>query len=324
MSTLARASKVVSGVSMRVSRIHAPCAEHIEFEVCTDEFPSSYAGQFVQIRCADETDESAATHEWAEGARWPVLTSPGDFERTPFLRRPFSIADRRDEEGRTHLRFLSRTIGVGTEWLARRSVGDTINITGPLGTPFAIPERPRPVVLIGGGVGIPPMLYLARELHARGFPEVTLVLGVMRADLLPVRVLQPPTDDGMPKHCIELPGGATYASIVTSDDGSIGLCGRVTDGLDRWRASRAAAEQEPLVLACGPEPMLKALAAQTRAFGYACQLCIEKLMGCGLATCLSCVVRVFDETRVEGWRWALSCTEGPVFDRDRLVDYSDV
>ena len=77
-----------------------------------------------------------------------------------------------------------------------------------------------------------------------------------------------------------------------------------------------------MVFACGPEAMLHAVAARTRALDWDCQLCIETVMGCGLGTCLSCVVRVRDDRRSAGWRWALSCSEGPVFERDTLLDES--
>jgi dihydroorotate dehydrogenase electron transfer subunit len=116
-------------------------------------------------------------------------------------------------------------------------------------------------------------------------------------------------------------GRVRYPLIVTSDDGSLGLRGRVTDGLERW-AGRRGGEAAPLVCACGPTPMLRAVSQLCARLGIEAQLCIETTMACGLGTCLSCVVRVHDAAREAGWRWALSCSEGPVFSRERLLDYA--
>jgi dihydroorotate dehydrogenase electron transfer subunit len=216
---------------------------------------------------------------------------------------------------------ISRTVGPGTAWLERLSPQETVNVTGPLGRGFRIPPEDVPIVLVGGGVGIPPLVYLARRLDESGRRDVTAVFGATTRDLLPVRLLSEPTTDGQPRMCAELAGVARFPVAITTDDGSVGMRGVVTDALrrrhaDRGRQSRAGG----MVFACGPEPMLEAVAEITRELGLGCQLCIERKMGCGLGTCLSCVVRVRDDSRAEGWRWALVCSDGPVFDREELVD----
>ncbi len=240
----------------------------------------------------------------------------------PLLRRPFSIADRWDDGSRAFLTVISRAIGRGTTWLDALRAGDELDVSGPHGQGFRLPRQSRPIVLVGGGVGIPPLLYAARELQARGMTDVTVVFGVTTGALLPLKLLCEPSADGAALVCLDLPGGAGYPAIVTTDDGTLGLPGRVTDGLAQYNARHAPDAQTPLVLACGPEPMLAAVARSTRQLGYDCQLCIERYMGCGLGTCLSCVVRVYDATG--GVRWALSCQEGPVFDRDVLAATQDV
>jgi dihydroorotate dehydrogenase electron transfer subunit len=242
-----------------------------------------------------------------------------------FLRRPFSIADRyEDDEGQTRLVVISRAIGSGTQWLDARRAGETLNLTGPLGRGFRVPPEGTSLVLIGGGVGIPPLLYLSRVLHATGRRDVTVIFGAMRASLFPVRRSAPASREGSASACLQLPGDAPYDAMVTTDDGSLGMPGRVTDALRAWRqldGARRDGQTEACVLACGPEPMLRAVARLTRELGQACQLCIERTMGCGLGTCLSCVAKVRAPERPAGWRWAMSCTEGPVFDRDTLVEY---
>lgn len=308
----------------RVVLREAICREHVWIECALPEFPPSVPGQFLQLLCREEDSAGQeCEQEWpADG--FPSLHNADVSEVRPYLRRPFSIADRWDTAaGTTHLVIISRAIGVGTRWLDRLAEGDELNITGPLGRGFRIPALDVPLLLIGGGVGIPPLLYFARQLWAAGHRDVTLVLGALARDLLAVHLVTPPAEDGTPTPCVMLPGGAPYDTIITSDDGSIGMQGRVTTGLARWYDLRGATASGTLVCACGPEGMLHAVARQTRALGFACQLCIERPMGCGVGTCLSCVVRRRDDHHPAGWRWALACSDGPVFERDELLDYAD-
>ncbi len=299
----------------------AICAEHVSVEFTHAAFPRSEPGQFLQLALADTPESAQAVRDWPAGG-FPELAG-GDWQAAAFLRRPFSIADQWiDGSGGTHLVVISRTVGIGTRWLEHVRPGDTLDVTGPLGHGFEVPAEEMPLVLIGGGVGIPPLLYLAKELHARGRRDVTLIFGAMSGALLPVRLAAEPTTDGSARACLQLADQADYGAIITTNDGSLGLRGLVTDGLAAWHAARQSGPSTPagLVFACGPNPMLSALAQQTRALGLGCQLCIERTMGCGLGTCLSCVVRVRDASRPQGWRWALTCTDGPVFDRDALVE----
>lgn len=301
-----------------VTAVERICHEHVRIAFAHDAFPPSWPGQFLQIRCSDPPRPRAARGAGTAGAD-PL--GRGVELNTPLLRRPFSIADRVDHrDGESTLAIISRAIGVGTRWLDRLSPGDVLNITGPLGRGFVLPESSEAsIVLAGGGVGIPPLLYLARVLAQHGHWHTTAVFGATSATLFPIARHAAPADDGTSRPCLDIPGAGGVPSIVTTDDGTLGLRGRVTDGLAAWaRGQDAATLSRATVYACGPEPMLDAVADWTRARGVACQLCIERMMGCGFGTCLSCVARVVDRKRPHGWRWALSCSEGPVFDRDRL------
>ncbi len=321
------------------------CREHVALEAVVSNFPHSHPGQFLEIACSESIARRARLCEWPTDG-FPSLDGREWKGDQAFLRRPFSIADRWDEADGAHLQVISRRVGPGTRWLEQLAPGARLNITGPLGRGFrfhglsgagdagaASTPASLPIALVGGGVGIPPLLYMARRLHDEQFEDVNIIFGATTRDMLPVRVVAEPDVNGMPQPCVALPGGAAYPAIITTDDGSLGLHGLATDGLSAWyrerfgsRESATGAAQSsvtrvPLVLACGPARMLRAIAELTRRHNLDCQLCIERSMGCGLGTCLSCVVRLCDSSRTEGWRWGLTCQDGPVFWRDELLDY---
>lgn len=301
-----------------VIRVDHICREHVRIELAAPGFPASTPGQFLELRCNQEFESWQCARTWPEGG-FPTFSDPSWHGRVPYLRRPFSIADQFESHGEMIVVVISRKIGPGTEFLDGLTQGSTLNISGPLGIGFRIPEVGRPLLLIGGGVGIPPLLFLSRQLWACGHRDVHVIFGAMSRDLFPVPVRNEPDCQGEPMKCIDLPGEATFSAVVTSDDGTLGMRGRVTDAVSRIGPRL----KSPLVFACGPDRMLHALARQTRELGWDCQVCIEKNMGCGVGTCLSCVTRVVDSSKPTGWRWALTCSDGPVFDRDRLVEYSN-
>lgn len=301
-----------------VMRIEHICREHVRIELAACGFPASTPGQFLELRCNQEFESWQRAHTWSEG-RFPTFSDPSWQGRVPYLRRPFSIADQFESNGETTVAVISRKIGPGTEFLDGLRANATVNISGPLGIGFRIPEVGRPLLLIGGGVGIPPLLYLSRVLWARGHRDVHVIFGAMSRDLFPVALRNEPARASEMSACLELPGNAAFGATVTTDDGTLGLRGRVTDAVSKLSSQL----KSPLVFACGPDRMLHALSRQTRELGWDCQLCIEKNMGCGVGTCLSCVTRVVDSAKPNGWRWALTCSDGPVFDRDQLVEYSN-
>jgi dihydroorotate dehydrogenase electron transfer subunit len=305
-----------------VTRCAPLCREHVVIDVELDEFPNSQPGQFLQLLCHQDSSEADLMLEWRESDGFPSLRLPETMQHDAFLRRPFSIADHVVlPNRRTRLSVISRNVGVGTAFLEHLRVGDLLDLTGPLGRGFEIPPARTPLVLVGGGVGIPPLLYLARRLHELAHTDVTVIIGAQSNDLLPVQLTGAPDANGAAKPCVAYPGDAPYSTIITTDDGSVGLRGLVTDGLEAWHRQHAGETNAATVFACGPEGMLQGVAEVTRRLSLACQLCIERNMGCGLGTCLSCVVRARDDEHPRGWQWKLACTDGPVFDRDALLDY---
>lgn len=296
----------VFAADAEVVEVTRPCRDHVRIEFIAP-FRAAEPGQFLQLLCADRPGS-------------PSGAPPGAM----MLRRPFSIADMyEDGDGTPRAVVISRAIGPGTRWLDRLRPGDAINLTGPLGRPFTLPAPDERVALVGGGVGIPPLIFLARRLRETGHSHATLIFGALTADLFPIPQSAPPRADGVAVACLELPGATEMPAAVTTDDGSAGMAGRVTDALAIWSRAQPAGGRLR-VYACGPEPMLQAIARQTRAAGIDCQLCIERMMGCGLGCCLSCVTRVRagGDGAPDAWRWALACIEGPVFDRDAALDYA--
>jgi dihydroorotate dehydrogenase electron transfer subunit len=226
---------------------------------------------------------------------------PGQFvhvlageDRSFPLRRPFSV--HRVERPGVALGTVEITfdvVGAGTLALSRLRPHDVVDVLGPLGRPFQAPEEPAGCLLVGGGYGTAPLLFLATELRARRC-RVDFVIGAATAG----RLL-----DAMEAKRLG------HSLTVTTDDGSAGRRGLVTDPLPDLLARTGAAR----VYACGPMPMLAAVSRVAAAAGVPCQVAVEEQMACGTGICFSCVLPV-GAGAGEPTRMARSCLEGPVFD----------
>ena len=230
---------------------------------------------------------------------------PGQFimlrigaDASPLLRRPFSLLGLiRTNERVTGIEILYKVVGKGTEQLSGCPEGQRLSVIGPLGNAFLVPDPCRRLILVAGGVGVPPIRFLAQSLLERGDALdrcVVFIGGRTKDDLV----------------CIgefDLPG---FLLDISTDDGSQGSQGVVTRSLERTLARDPA----DLICACGPLPMLKAVAAIARAHGIACQVSIEAMMACGMGACLGCAVKVCDD----GTAYRHVCMDGPVFDANRL------
>ncbi len=221
----------------------------------------AHVGQFVMIRIGETLD--------------------------PLLPRPLSIYRLRDTADGPEMGLLFEVVGRGTDWLARCRPGDDVRLFGPLGHGFSVRADTRNVLLVAGGIGVAPLVWMADDAVADG-RNVTLLVGARSAShLLPAELLPPEVE-------VE----------TATDDGSAGHHGVVTDllpGFAGW------ADQ---VFACGPRPMFAAMAASLRSVQYrrSCQVLMEERMACGTGICYSCAV----ETRRRGMK--LICKDGPRFE----------
>ena len=224
---------------------------------------------------------------------------PGQFvhllageDRSFPLRRPFSIhrVERPGGPGGS-VEVVFDVVGAGTRALAGLRPHDVVDALGPLGRAFDPPETPASCLLVGGGYGTAPLFFLATELRARRC-RVDFVIGAATAG----RLLHAMAAERL-----------GHSLTVTTDDGSAGRHGLVTDPLPELLAGPAAER----VYACGPMPMLAAVSRVAAAAGVACQVAVEEQMACGTGICFSCVLPVGPGTPT---RMARSCLEGPVFD----------
>ncbi len=219
-------------------------------------------GQFVSVYCQDESR---------------------------ILPRPISICEIDKESGR--IRLVYRVAGEGTKEFSGYDSGDTLEIVGPLGNGFPLDRGYEKVFLIGGGIGVPPMVELAKQL-----PGKKIVISGYRGGELFLKE--------------ELSRNAEL--YVATEDGSAGTKGNVLDAI---RENHLTADA---IFACGPTPMLKALKAYAQEQGIDCYLSLEERMACGIGACLACVCKSMDideHTNVKNKR---VCKDGPVFAAEEI------
>ena len=228
-------------------------------------------------------------------------TLPGQFvgvyvpQSSHMLPRPISICDHSPAERLLTLVF--RAAGEGTALIGAMQEGGSLRVLGILGNGYDLESlRGKRVALLGGGIGIPPMLYLAKRLA--GTAEVTCYLGYRDRETF----LLPDFE-------------AVCRTAVATEDGSIGVKGNVMDALAVDAADGIVPEA---VCACGPLPMLRAVKAYAVREGILCYLSLEERMACGVGACLGCVCRTTEKDAHFGVPLARVCTDGPVFEQSRI------
>ena len=230
-----------------------------------------------------QTDQIAA--EAVPGQFLSVYSNDG----SRMLPRPISICEVDKKQGR--LRLVYRIAGQGTLEFSGYQTGDTLEIVGPLGNGFPLDKGYERVFLIGGGIGVPPMVELSRQLPG----EKQIVVGYRNSELFLKEELEQ--------------NGVVY---VATEDGSVGTKGNVLDAI------RENGLQADAMFACGPTPMLRALKAYAAEAGMDCYLSLEERMACGVGACLACVCKSMDvdgHTHVKNKR---ICKDGPVFAAEEI------
>ena len=224
-------------------------------------------GQFVNIKCCDGTQA--------------------------LLRRPVSICSVDRESGCYDILFQKK--GGGTGLLAQKRPGDGLDVMGPLGNGFDLDVKYKRIAVIGGGIGIFPLLFLLNESKST---VKRVYLGFRTRKLI---VLED-----------EFKSSSSKLEITT-DDGSYGEHGFVTDLLKRDILS----EKFDMIYACGPTPMLKRVAETANLNGISCQVSLEQRMGCGFGACLVCACKTHAENG--DWKYSHVCKDGPVFDSRTVI-----
>lgn len=221
------------------------------------------------------------------------LAQPGQFAQVLaegfFLRRPISICGIDKANGTLRLVFEVR--GKGTEQLSRLNVGDNIDLMAPLGHGFTKAEGKA--VCVGGGIGVPPMLGIASEYGS----DAVAITGFRNAAAV---ILQ---EDFKAAGC---------DTVLCTDDGSAGIHGFVTTALEEHLQK----EKPGIIYACGPTPMLKAVAGLAEKYGVRCEVSLEQRMACGVGACLGCAVKINRDGKEA---FLHVCKDGPVFDAKEVV-----
>ena len=315
---MAQPSTARGGFLADVSANERICDEHYRMVLSVPDLPPSRPGQFIQLLCRPPGGVRPGREvEWTADAL-PVFTQEELTDSQPLLRRPFSLAARRDRGDRpAEIDILYRTVGRGTHWLSQVRCGAALSVLGMLGTAFTI-DRARPVAaLVGGGVGVAPLLYQARALVEAG-KAVTVFAGARSAAMLPLRLTSPPSPDGTPELCAAELADIGAETVVTTDDGTLGLGGVVSDPFVRWLDAQARPAERLRVYACGPEPMMQAVGEACSRRGVGCEVSLERHMACGMGTCQSCICKLRADTE-PGWQYKLCCTDGPVFNAAEII-----
>lgn len=234
---------------------------------------------------------------------------PGQFisirinERNLLLRRPFGVFDCQ----KNIFKIVYKVVGRGTRALTLLKKGDMVDILGPLGNGFTIAPA-RKHIIVGGGVGIAPLYYLAKKINK---PEnTTILLGAKTKG--------------------ELAGEKEFKALgcavsVATEDGSKGAKGFVTvpleDELKKLNnpLTPFSKRDQTAIYACGPKGMLRAVSGIAEKYGVPCQVSLEEYMACGVGTCMGCVIKIRNKKEIEGFEYKRVCKEGPVFDSKLIL-----
>ena len=236
-------------------------------------------------------------------------------QRQIILRRPFSFSHGYTTDEGVVAELIYAAIGPASLRMTAVQRGDTMAVIGPLGQGFTVSQQRKVALLVGGGLGTPPIEHLARLLSAeRPEVETTVFVGSRSVDVLPF-------DTQVSGSSVTLPPfeACRVPYTLATDDGSAGHHGLVTECLESWiQAHRDRPPDTIEIFACGPEPMLAATAQVAQKHRLACQVSLERRMACGFNLCQGCAVECRDP-QAQDTVYKMCCEAGPVFRGDEVV-----
>jgi dihydroorotate dehydrogenase electron transfer subunit len=241
-------------------------------------------------------------------------------ERKILLRRPFSFTNVTAEKNRTIAELLYCVVGPATLRMTTISPGDSLSVIGPLGNGFSVPDGKKTALLVVGGMGVPPLLHLAKHITTGSQNSKLNIIAFAGAKTAKELPFENCLDEISQQLGFSLPEFATYGveSLVATDDGSAGYHGFVTNCLAEWLSKSPLPAKDIIIYSCGPESMLARMAQLAKEKKIDCQLSLERRMACGISLCQSCAV----ECRVTGSNetvYKMCCKDGPVFDSNEVV-----
>ena len=237
----------------------------------------------------DIYDLTIQTKDIAAHAKPGQFVSVYSNDASKLLPRPISLCGIDREKGTLRLVYRVTGEGTGTEEFSKLKEGDTIRVLGPLGNGFTV-EKGKKAFLIGGGIGVPPMLGLAKSMKEAGDTEFVSVMGYRDAQMFLLDEFK-----------------AQGKAYTATEDGSVGTKGNVLDAI---RENKLKAD---IIYACGPAPMLRALKVYAAEQGLICYVSMEERMACGIGACLACVCNSTEKDEHSNVKNKRVCKEGPVF-----------
>lgn len=228
------------------------------------------------------------TENIAKAAKAGQFVSVYSNDASKLLPRPISLCGIDREKGTLRLVYRVTGEGTGTEEFSRLKAGDTVKILGPLGNGFTVVPGKK-AFLIGGGIGVPPMLQLAKEMKASG-EDIQVVMGYRNSDTFLLEEFEEVAE-----------------TFVATEDGSLGTKGNVIDAIKNEKLNA------DIIYTCGPTPMLRALKAYAEENNMECYISMEERMACGIGACLACVCKSKEKDAHTNVNNKRICKEGPVF-----------
>lgn len=256
-----------------------------------DAFSMAKPGQFAEFDLANTSLPSVEQipNELADKALRQII-----------LRRPFSFSDIEITGGKGKLEVLYCVLGPATLRMKTLAAGDKISLIGPLGNGFSIEREKTLAILVAGGMGVPPLLHLAKELNKNPHTKIIAFVGAKSCSQLPLR---------------EIKNAKTF---ISTDDGSLEFKGFVTAMFKDWLVKEQPDTSKAIIYTCGPEIMMAGVAQIAGEFKIDCQVSLERVMACGTGLCQGCAVKCIDKkTKEVGYK--LCCKDGPIFWADEVL-----